>query len=340
MESRGTGVGLELTVDLWDVGQGDCSVITLPDGRLFLVDVGPPRSPVVDWLELQPNRSQKIYAIAITHNDEDHAGCLDHILERWAPDHRIENVFMLMDRPPDEKTRRLLDCVRRYDAKGWLVLDRLETRKEAILPLYGAIGPPNLAIYAVFPHCSPAMKAVTRNTPQPNLVSGIICLDVDGKTEIVWPGDAPMQTIAQFCHGKEPLVVFGPHHGGPVKRQLKSYPPSFDNPDPENVFISVGTTNIHQHPIPDFIKRHRSKGRNLFCSQLVHCDRMAVQNRRHVMNHHLLLKFIPPHEETAVTCRGPVRMSWNVGRNAFEFDGFHLEHRNKVKALHDPLCEH
>jgi hypothetical protein len=331
---------LKLTVDLWDVGQGDCSVITLPDGRLFIIDVGPPRSPIVDWLESQRNRAKKIYAIAITHNDEDHAGCLDSILERWAPDHRIEYVFMLLDQNPDEKTRRLLDCVTRYDAKDYITLDRMETRKEAVLPLFGADGPQKLTIYAVYPHCAPAMKAVIRKTPQPNLVSGIICLDIDGKSEIIWPGDAPMQTIKQFCKGKSPLVIFGPHHGAPVKRELKSYPAAFETPDANNVFISVGTTNIHQHPIPDFINRHRNKGRTVFCSQLVHCDRRAVENRRHIMNHHLLLNFVPPHEPTAVTCRGPVRMSWNVGTQRFEFDGFHQEHRNKVKGLHDPLCEH
>jgi hypothetical protein len=315
-------------------------MITLPSGELFLVDVGPVRSPIVEWLELPRNRSKKIYAIAITHNDEDHAGCLEHLLERWAPDGRIKHVFIVHDRKPDEKTRRLLGCAIRYDNKRLIILDRLETRKQAVLELYGARGSNNLTIYAVFPHAGPAINAVIRSTPRPNLVSGIICLDIDGKTQIIWAGDAPMQTMTQFCKGKEPLVVVGPHHGGPENRHLQSYTSAFSHPNPNNIFVSVGTTNNHGHPIPDFIERHRAQGRTVFCSQLVHCDRRAVQNLRHVMNHHYLLHFIPPYDNKAVTCRGPVRLSWNTGRHAFEFDAFHQEHRNKVKGLHDALCEH
>ena len=330
---------MNLTVDLWDVGQGDCSVITLPDGRLFIIDVGPERSQLPDWLELGRHRSTKIYAIAITHNDEDHAGCIEHLLERWAAHRRIENVFVLQDRKPDQKTKRLLKAIIRYHEKGWLTMHRLEARKP-VAPLYGFDGTDKLTMYAVYPEVAHAMNAVLRNAPKSNLASGIICLDINGQSQIIWPGDAPMQTISRFCSKRKPILIVGPHHGAPVKRDQKSYAPAFDNPDPQNVFISVGTTNIYQHPVPDFIKKHCEKGRTVFCSQLVHCDRLAVEKQRHVMNQHLRLELLPPHDQGAVTCRGPVRMSWNSSNGTFEFDGFHQEHRNKVKGLHDALCEY
>ena len=93
--------------------------------------------------------------------------------------------------------------------------------------MYGfdAGGGQKLLIYAVYPQCGPAMHAVMRKDAKPNLVSGTDLLDIDGNTEIIWPGDAPMQTIAKFCRDKDPLVVFGPHHGAPFNRNLKSTPP-------------------------------------------------------------------------------------------------------------------
>ena len=63
----------KLIVDFWDVGQGDCSVIRLPDSSLVIIDVGPRTRPLIDWLQEKPRR---IHSIVITHNDADHAGGL------------------------------------------------------------------------------------------------------------------------------------------------------------------------------------------------------------------------------------------------------------------------
>src|SRR5258708_8392617 len=63
----------KLIVDFWDVGQGDCSVIRLPDGSLIIIDVGPRTTPLIDWLQEKPRR---IHSVVITHNDADHAGGL------------------------------------------------------------------------------------------------------------------------------------------------------------------------------------------------------------------------------------------------------------------------
>ena len=40
-----------------------------------------------------------------------------------------------------------------------------------------------------------------------------------GKVGIIWPGDAPMQILADRCNGLAPSVMTGPHHGGPVDRR-------------------------------------------------------------------------------------------------------------------------
>src|SRR5688500_8836106 len=83
-----------LDVSFWDVGQGDCSTIHLPDGRLVVIDVGPRGSPLIDWLHDNP---RDICAIVLTHNDSDHVGALPSLLGSFKS--RISSFFMLVDRP-------------------------------------------------------------------------------------------------------------------------------------------------------------------------------------------------------------------------------------------------
>ena len=68
-----------LRIDVWDVGQGDCSVITLPDGSLFVIDVGPSYSPFIPWIAARPHL--RIFCLALTHNDADHCGALTPLLD-------------------------------------------------------------------------------------------------------------------------------------------------------------------------------------------------------------------------------------------------------------------
>ena len=147
-----------------------------------------------------------------------------------------------------------------------------------------------------------------------------------------------MQTIAEVCKNINPVMIVGPHHGAPIKREQASYSPSFDAITPENVFISVGSHNSHSHPNKQFIEEHVSRGRSVSCSQLVHCDRHRYKENLHVMNHHLLLGMMPPNEGNSVTCRGPIQLNWNDVDKCFEFDRFHSDHRATIEDLHHPYC--
>src|SRR5438270_7348291 len=85
-----------LEIDLWDVGQGDCTVIKLPNGKLLIIDVGPRGSPLVDWLNERRHEAARIESIILTHNDADHAGALPSIITEHK--NRIEGIWMLLDR--------------------------------------------------------------------------------------------------------------------------------------------------------------------------------------------------------------------------------------------------
>jgi len=103
-----------LIVDFWDVGQGDCSVITLPDKSLIVIDVGPRTTPLVDWLNERP---RQIHSVVITHNDDDHAGGLPSLVKLAGV--TIGTVYMLSDRNRDaEQFQKIFRAVREEERKG------------------------------------------------------------------------------------------------------------------------------------------------------------------------------------------------------------------------------
>ena len=326
---------MELVVDFWDVGQGDCSVLRLPDGKLLIIDTGPPDSPLVEWLAA---RGERIYGIVLTHNDEDHAGCFQDLLERFPS--RFENVFLLIDRNTrQEAAKRILGSALRWAKRHKGSLHNLEIDQGGLMSIYGwDEGREKLSIYAVHPDFKCILGNLLRKVAQPNSASAVLCLDVDGRTHIIWGGDAPMRAIADKCEGKSPEVLVGPHHGGPTDRDQVAYPSQFDRFAPQNVFVSAGTGNQHGHPIKKFIDHHRARDRRVVCSQLVHCDNKRIAARRHVMRHHLELEMVPPQNPGAVTCRGPMRVEWDPEMREFLHHDTHQLHSQRIRELHRPSC--
>jgi hypothetical protein len=325
---------MQLGVDFWDVGQGDCSVVRLPDGRLLIIAFGPPDSPVIEWLAA---RREGIYGVVLTHNDEDHAGCFPDLLERFAT--KIENVFLLIDRHTTElSAKRILSCAIRYWKKRLFKLHHLIVPDKDVLPIYGHVAGENiLMIYAVYPESGMELANQLKKAPTPNVVSAIVCLDINEATKVVWAGDA-MRTVADRCQGKRPEVMVGPHHGGPTDRNLKNHHLEYEKVVPNNVFISAGTANPHDHPVKRFIDYHRRLGHRVVCSQLMHCDPRRVANRQHVRMHHLKFGMAPPQNAGTVSCRGPMRLTRNPNQAEFDHDEYHGQHLAEVCALHRPYC--
>ena len=326
---------MNLKVEFWDVGQGDASVVTLPDGRLIIIDTGPPDSPLQHWLA---TTNKRIYAIVLTHHHEDHVGALIPILEHCRG--RIEFVFFSQSsHGSDPYERKILGAIFRGAARGDFSAKPLQVSAPAVQPIFGRRDEDDIAIYCCYPDAMAFIQNQIRKAPQPNKVSAIICLDINSNTEVVWPGDAPMQTVGKICRGKQPTVLVGPHHGGPEIRGAKSYLPSFGDIDPACVFVSVGTDNSYQHPLKhDFVLPHVSRKRHLCCTQLKHCDRQRVERRQSVMTHHLAMGLAPPTNSSAVTCRGPMQLTWNSTTGSWTWDQWHAIHRERIEELNDPWC--
>lgn len=314
-----TGTRLEVT--FWDVGQGDCSTITLPDGSLIIIDVGPRGSPLIDWLYDKPRR---IHAVVLTHNDSDHVGALPSLVGTLKD--RIKNFYMLVDRPT---TNRVFDktfrCAMEGERLGYYNIRRLETG--TVIWQDSAL---NAKLISVFPTMSGNILAST-----PNQTSGIICLNLNAKTEIIWPGDSDLQRVANQCPGTYPYTMFGPHHGAPADYKKISAVAAIKAISPERAFISVGTKNTYSHPRPKYLQRLEREGCRLVCSQITNfCDPNTVRGNRPVIATHLALGLRPP--RSGVSCRGAWQIHWNGA--TFESDIFDAEHVDRISCLRRPQC--
>lgn len=78
----------ELRVHFLDVGQGDCTIIELPDGKTMIIDGGENikavRTAIIDYIDVNLPDGFKYFDYAIlTHADSDHCGSLDDVLDAY-----------------------------------------------------------------------------------------------------------------------------------------------------------------------------------------------------------------------------------------------------------------
>jgi beta-lactamase superfamily II metal-dependent hydrolase len=261
----------------------------------------------------------------LTHNDSDHVGALPALVGAFMD--RIQSLHMLVDRPTNnaifDKTFR---CALEGERKGLYKITRLEIGSTVWKDSNS-----NAELVPVFPTMSGNILATA-----PNITSGILCLRLNGKTEILWPGDSTLARVANECKGSLPHVMFGPHHGAPADYKKALAVDSLKAISPCNAFISVATKNRYSHPRPKYLQRLERGGCHVLCSELtVACDRAAVRNQRSVMVNHLVLGLRPP-RKPGVTCRGIWQITWN-GKE-FVSDGFDSEHLRRIENLQRPQC--
>jgi len=254
----------DLVIDFWEVGQADCTVIRLPDGRLFIIDVGRRGSPLIDWLADRHPRPS-IAAIVLTHNDSDHAGALPAVLDLLARD--VETVWMLRDRPSaSEPFAKIFRRVEEEERKG-LVVRRLED--PAVLWECQTRG---LKLHVGYPTFTANESA--RN---PNDTSGLILLEHNGDLLCAWPGDLPVHVVADRVSPRRPHVLHGPHHGGPTDfkgTNRHRFRAGAETISPQLAFISVGSKNTYSHPRPGYLRLLAHHGCRVICSQITNaCDR-------------------------------------------------------------------
>lgn len=278
---------------VWDVGQGDCSVLHLPTGEVILIDVGPRNSPVVDWLTRRP--TLKIRSIVITHNDADHVGALAAIIDVCRS--RIETVYILVDRPiKDDRFAKLFDRLHKAMQSGEIRLERLETPSN-IWTDHDI----NCSLDLCYPNFTANVAA-----REPNDTAGVLTLSVANEVKMIWASDARIRTVAERCPRARPQHMIGPHHGAPKDHKEKEAVCWLRDIGPERVILSVGTKNPHGHPLPHYIHKIRWVGGRVVCTQLTKQCLKPREQLKDVVKSHALLGL--PQPTTGVSCRGPIRL--------------------------------
>jgi|GEM_PF-1580822 len=208
-------------ITFFDVGQGVCAVATIPPDMTIMVDTGPAsrkfnpmEKSVIPYLR-QQGISDIDYLI-LSHNDTDHTGGAEYLLENF----QVRQVilgggFSEFSFPAPVKSNR---------AGDWLKAG------EALLLFFNPFG-----------------------QSEDNEASLVLKL-IYGESEIIFPGDINIKTEKQLLHYQELLdadILLTAHHGS----KYSSDSNFLKLVTPEWAVISCGRNNRYGHPHPETLAR-------------------------------------------------------------------------------------
>ena len=245
-----------MRVVFFDVGQGDSTLVVLPDGRALLVDAGglppaplqdPREGPAFDIGERVIARAVRAFGVrsldtlVVTHGDPDHIGGARTAVKRFAPRAIWEGVPV----PPFEPLQVLMESAGRRGIEWRTVQagDRLRIAGVAIDVLHPP--PPDWERQRV------------RND------DSVVLAIRYHRVTVLLPGDVGRDAELRLLPRIErtPIVVLkAPHHGSATS----STPELLDALRPRAVVFSAGRDNRFNHPHPIVVARYRAIGAELF----------------------------------------------------------------------------
>lgn len=213
-----------LTATFIDVGQGDATLLQLPDGKSALVDAGPSSGASAVISTLRAKGVSRIDYLVATHPDADHIGGMATVIasfdigEVWAPN-ATNNTRTF---------ERFLDAV---DAKGLTITAGYRGRD-----IVSDDGSASYSVTAL----GPASEAETTNE------SSLVLRVGYGSTSFLLTGDADASDIASDASGHVDVLKVS-HHGSrtgttlALARELT----------PKVAIISYEVGNSYGHPTQD-----------------------------------------------------------------------------------------
>lgn len=237
----GLGVGQDLELRVFDVGQGDAVLVRAAGGQAVLYDGGP--SPDGALQHLRRAGVERLDLIVASHAHADHVGGLPEVLRAFEPRFYLDNGVT----HPTLTYRRLLEAV-------------AEAGSELLAPEARRIGLGAASLHVLPP---PAAPELGQNG---NSVGLLVEL---GAFRALLAGDA---TPATFDHWSRTLpdvlapvsVYRASHHGsrdGDTRRVLEAL-------RPETVIISAGEGNAYGHPHREALARYGSVASQLYRTDL------------------------------------------------------------------------
>ncbi|MBR2442469.1 MAG: MBL fold metallo-hydrolase [Clostridia bacterium] len=247
----------ELRMHFLDVGQGDCTLIELPDGKIMLIDGGNGQREVTANILRYINalKIDKIDYLVVTHTDSDHCGGLEEIVKQK----EIVTAYL----PPiyPEKTHEVYHsffkelCKQEY---AWEYASRM-------IHLNG-VGEYPYVLSFLSPYLRTEKEMKKDEYPsQTNEFSSIVWLDYKGVSTI-FMGDAPVEMEEKLIrddgmkmfdrHGVElrsTEIIKVSHHGSKdaTSMQLLNYMHA------KSAIVSSGKGNLYGHPNEETLARLR-----------------------------------------------------------------------------------
>ena len=247
-----------LRVVFLDVGQGDATLVRLPDGRSLLVDAGGFPIPALQASEsghaagfdigerivapaLRALRVRRLDTLVVTHGDPDHIGGARSALRLFGPRAVWEGVPV----PPQAESAALAAAAERSGAERRNVV-------AGDLLRVGAV-----QIRVLHPPLPEWERQRVRNEDS-------IVLEVRlGGVSIVLPGDIGREGESAVLPLLEPapiVVLKAPHHGSATS----STPAFLAALNPSAVIFSAGRMNRFGHPARPVVERYRARGTAMF----------------------------------------------------------------------------
>ena len=245
-----------LRVTFLDVGQGDATVLELPDGQTVLIDGGPKyrrldmgRAVIGPYLWNQG--IQRIDHVVATHPQWDHVGGLPWVLENFHVGKYWSNGVVRSR----EFFQRLEMAVEASDLDDHVIGGGSD--------IIGS-GPCSLSVLSPLARNNPVMLVSTQEMSGAELNNRSLVIRLAcGRHSVLFTADAEQQALEhlqRLPQGHSATIVKIPHHGAKSSlhhgwiNQIKS----------QAMVVSVGSQNRYGHPAAEVIDAYEEQGLPIF----------------------------------------------------------------------------
>lgn len=360
-----------IAVYMLDVGQGDSTIIVLPDDRVVIFDCADDqvlRRVLEDW-ELRV-----VEAFVLSHLDQDHIAGALHFLQGFTGE--VRHVYLSPDRDVSgahdeaKRAKELLDHVAEQSRDKGSRSRRWELHYNYRDSRPIAQGP-GWAITLLAPALAQDVKREREGAwEEANRYSSILRVEAGGNFMLVG-GDAPLLSWSELLPEELPAQVFRiPHHGGALDDG--GVPPGWDvarlyrEVGAETALVSVGTNNAHGHPRRDWVGPVTGGACRLLCTQVTgRChgplevtkadgtvvrdgDEIARQRERVITQHHQWTAPQYRHltdkrrevrsDRLEVPCAGTVIVTLHLDGRFGVLPGRDGRHEEVIYRWRHPLC--
>ncbi len=287
-----TGEGGDLVVHFIDVGQGDSTILELPDGRYMLIDAGKTGASdeVISYIDTylidakeEDEKFTTFDIMMLTHSDEDHCGGMDEVLLEYGADlfYRPNELATHEDYPDKGADDLLAGYTEKSTISYGKVIDLAYEIAETVVVSsalddeYDSIEPEGLSEGDAGYYSIIMYAPISNSFSDCNDYSPILIVEYEGK-RIALSGDAEAESEAEFVEeaqkGEGKYAIFDDnytvdvikmgHHGSSTSSS-EDYLNTLTTPNSvSDVFlvISCGEDNSYGHPHEAVLERVASLG--------------------------------------------------------------------------------